>query len=494
MRPFSFIHKYIKLSIGLSLLVIIAIVAIVIINNSKHNCNNCNVILVSLDTLSALHLPCYGYERNTAPNLCSYAAKNLLFTNSFSQAPITLDSHFSIFTSLYPHTHKMTTVSGPPLNEQYLTLAQVLRNEGYDTVYNGSQTDLHLPLNRGIERGFNVIRGSSHIETWDESYKLFDENSKKNKKTFLFLHTYAVHQPNLTGHKEKHLYTNQKEFSNIPLTVDEYAKITPEYLDFVVKRTERITTSNKNDLDKFNTEKDLRLAKEMKLAKTFNEKVKIYNQMSIPYKGISMQNWRTLLVKQDDPAQIEYLKALYDEKINELDENLKKLFELVQSPKYSKNTILIITADHGEEFMEHGHLYHAENLFTTSTRVPLIIHIPGAKAKTIKEYVQGIDIYPTILSLLGLKPKSHIEGIDLTGVIGDAVNANTNKYLLSEFEGKIGIQMQNWRFYYDANSKKPVDLYNLTTDPKEKTNLIKDKKEKLSEFMNLVKKLNIKFN
>ena len=74
------------------------------------------------------------------------------------------------------------------------------------------------------------------------------------------------------------------------------------------------------------------------------------------------------------------------------------------------------------------------------------------------------------------------------------MNANTNKYLLSEFEGKIGIQMQNWRFYYDANSKKPVDLYNLTTDPKEKTNLIKDKKEKLSEFMNLVKKLNIKFN
>jgi len=491
MRFFSFIPKYIKWLIGLSTIVIIALVAIVLINNSKPNCSNCNVILVSLDTLSALHLPCYGYERNTAPNLCSYGAKNLLFTNSFSQSPITLDSHFSIFTSLYPHTHKMTSVSGPPLNEKYLTLAQVLRSNGYKTIYNGSLIDLHLPLNRGIERGFDVVKGSSHIETWDESYALLDQNSKQNKKTFLFLHTYSVHQPYLTGHKAKHLYTTQKEYGNIPLTVDEYAKITPDFLDFVVSMSERLAADGKNDANKYYVGKDLELAQEIKKTKIFDEKRRIFNRMSISYKSITLQNWWVKLIKQDDPAQIEYLRALYDEKINELDNNLKKLFELVESPTYAKNTILIITADHGEEFMEHGHLFHAENLYTTSTRVPLIIHIPGVKPKTIKEYVQGIDIYPTILSILGLKPQSQIEGADLSGSIKRDGNTTINKYLLSEFKGMIGIQKDDWRYYYDDIAKKPFGLYFTKNDKYEKNNLQYRDPGKLEEMQKLLDKLNM---
>jgi len=63
-------------------------------------CKGCNVILISLDTLSANHLPCYGYERNTAPNLCKFGRENIMFKNAFSNAPWTLPSNVSIFTGL----------------------------------------------------------------------------------------------------------------------------------------------------------------------------------------------------------------------------------------------------------------------------------------------------------------------------------------------------------------------------------------------------------
>jgi len=495
MNLFVSIHKNSKLGIGLVLVVvIIGIVAFVLRNQAKIKCNNCNVILVSIDTLAAQHLPCYGYARNTAPNLCSFASRNLLFKNSFSQSTITLDSHFSIFTSLYPHTHKMNNLLGPPLDEKYLTLAQVLRSYGYDTEYRGTLTDLHLPLNRGIERGFNSVSGFSNISTWGQSYKLLEENAKKNKKTFIFLHTYEVHAPYLTEHSEKHLYTNQKEYSQIPLTFDEYGTERPDYLEFVVRNSEELATDKNNETSGLNSKADLVLAKQMEKEKKYVEKVKLYNKMSILYRNACLESYWNKFVNKNDPSQVAYLKALYDERIHQTDVAIKKLLDLVESPKFSKNTILIITADHGEEFMEHGDLYHTKNLFTTSASVPLIMHIPGVKPKRIQEYVEGIDIYPTILGILGLKPKSSIEGIDLTGIIKGDKNAVKNKFLLSELKGKSGMQMENWRFYYDFILKRALGLYDLTTDPKEEKNLVSDNNTKTELFLNLIGKLNIPFN
>jgi len=85
--------------------------------------------------------------------------------------------------------------------------------------------------------------------------------------------------------------------------------------------------------------------------------------------------------------------------------------------------------------------------------------------------VQGIDIYPTILSLLGIKPVSKIQGIDLTGLIEGRINAQKNKFVLSEWKGKSAIQTTEWRLYYDKN-KKPLELYNLLKDPGEQSNIL----------------------
>src|SRR3989344_4435924 len=75
--------------------------------NVDLECKDCNVILVLLDTLGTNHLPCYGYERDTAPILCAFAKENVMFQNAYSNATWTLPSHVSAFTGLYPETHNV---------------------------------------------------------------------------------------------------------------------------------------------------------------------------------------------------------------------------------------------------------------------------------------------------------------------------------------------------------------------------------------------------
>lgn len=481
---------YLKLGIVVGIAAAV-IAGTILYKNSRSLCDKCNVILVSLDTLSALHLPCYGYGKNTAPNLCAYAKKNVLFSNSYSQASRTLDSHFSIFTSLYPHTHKMTQVNSGSLDEKYITLAQLFRGNGYQTIYNGPLNDLHLPLNRGIERGFDVIEGGagSSVDNWETTYAKLLDNAGNKRPTFTFLHTYDVHNPYLTGHAGKHLFTDLGENPNIPLTQSEYNKVSPEFISFAISFILDNDLGGDNE-KQFNP--DVQIAQKMKQAGSEQEAEKLFSTLSVQIKVASFNSWyvyNAYNLLTADPKQVEYLRALYDEQIYNMDQKLRGLFALMEDPRLAKNTILIITADHGEEFMEHGSLTHGDNIYRTSTQVPLIIHIPGMAPKVVKEMVQGIDIYPTAISLTGFSAKSPLEGINLSGLIKGDINAVKNKYLISEISGgtsDIALQDQNYRFYYSARDKSPQKLYDLAADPEEKKNLLYYSRGKVNEYLKII--------
>lgn len=470
--------SYFKLITSILVIIFITIIIIGVFFHKKPFCEKCNVILVSIDTLSALHLPCYGYERNTAPNLCAYADKNITFLNSYSQSSTTKDSHFSIFTSLYPHTHKMTTVLEGILSEKYITLAQVLRLNNYQTIYNGQLFDIHFPLNEGMERGFNIFEGGN-IDKWKYSYSRLLKNAEQKKQTFVFLHTYAVHAPYTTGHKDKHMFTNMPENPNIPLTQEEYEKITPEFLSFVVDFITKSYFVNKGKVG---------IVDGLKKAKSFEEAKEIFNNFAPGVKSLCFDYWYYSKINKNDPKQVEYAKALYDEQIFNMDKKLGDLFKLMDDPKLFNNTILIITADHGEEFMEHGSLAHSTNLYRSQTAVPLIFHIPGMGPRKINDLVEGIDIYPTILDLLGLKKQSKIEGIDLTGIIRGDKNAVKNTFVLSELGSMGGIQIKNGRLYFDLINKKPTEFYDLKSDILEKNNVLLKNQAIMKEFTKKINK------
>lgn len=459
-----FLKRYRYISITLVIFITtVLFVYIPRVMKEKPVCERCNVILVSIDTLSALHLPCYGYQRNTAPNLCRLAKENILFQNSYSQTPSTISSHFSIFTSLYPSTHQMLKPFTGYLNEEYLTLAQVFRQNGYQTIYNGGINNNYLPLDRGIERGFNIIQEGS-TSTWYEAFdKIKQYNTEKNP-TFTFLHTSDVHDPYLVGHKKRR-FTTLPEYPNIPLTKEEYNTFTPEFLSFLINYSESdikyagLVFSDKKLLDKLKAAKNLAASQE------------IFNNLSNEEKRLSIKYWNQSRIDKNDKNQIEYLKSLYDEAIYELDRKLTQLFSLLKDPELSKNTIIIITSDHGEEFMEHGNLYHGRNIYRTSTYVPLIMYVPRIKSRQITDLVQGIDIYSTVLGLTGLSPQSFIQGNNFTDVILKKKNAKTNQYVISDYWYIVGVQGKKLRLYFNMKNPTRSELYDIESDPFEQEEL-----------------------
>src|SRR5437867_320578 len=112
-----------------------------------------NVVLVTIDTLRADRLGCYGYPKNLTPNLDRIAGNGVLFENAVAQAPSTPPSHASMFTGLYPTVHGVRNAGGFSLDKSHLTLAEILREKGWQTAafVGASVLDRIYGLNQGFD-------------------------------------------------------------------------------------------------------------------------------------------------------------------------------------------------------------------------------------------------------------------------------------------------------------------------------------------------------
>jgi arylsulfatase A-like enzyme len=106
-------------------------------------------------------------------------------------------------------------------------------------------------------------------------------------------------------------------------------------------------------------------------------------------------------------SDIHHLVDLYDDEIGYVDQQVTKLIHHLEKRGFADHSILVLAADHGEEFMEHGHVKHCRVLYDSSTHVPLMLRIPGVPGGTrIEAAVQNVDIVPTVLDYLGMPPES----------------------------------------------------------------------------------------
>jgi hypothetical protein len=176
--------------------------------------NKYNIILITIDTLRADHLPCYGYERNTSPFLCSINQKNTgsLFENIYTPTPLTLPAHISIFSGLYPDKTNIFS-NRDTINKNITLITKYLKNKEYKTLGIINEIVL-MELNKSFDE-FYLIRDSETKISADKINEKAIDLINKNKKEnfFMFLHYYQVHSPyNSTEEYRDKFYFNNKSW------------------------------------------------------------------------------------------------------------------------------------------------------------------------------------------------------------------------------------------------------------------------------------------
>jgi len=164
-----------------------------------------NLILISIDTLRADHLGCYGYREDTSPNIDEFARTALQFQRVHAPVSLTLPSHASLFTSLNPGTHHAEVERSIPLPREVTTLAEALQDAGYRTaaVVDDGQLEPPWQIDQGFET-FEVVAKEGLRSVQPIAQRLLEQ--LKDEKFFLFIHTYDVHTPYEPTEKEMDLF------------------------------------------------------------------------------------------------------------------------------------------------------------------------------------------------------------------------------------------------------------------------------------------------
>ncbi len=458
---------------------------------SKPRYKDFNLLLIVVDALRADHLSCYGYPRNTSPFISGLAKESIVFENAFAQGGWTLPSLASLFTSKYPHVHGVCNVDSrlsdkhtgvytvdSRLSDKHTTLAEVLKNNGYKTLAFDQTGIWFLPV-FNLGKGFDtVVTGLSHVPNNAKcNTKKLKKILTKNKmdKFFLYMHFFETHEP-YTPPEEFYNKLNYKPNKNISLST-----LNDRFMDLFTKEIITGMESNSEELFKTlnaNTKREkkaiINLYKYKKHPTFFNF---VRHKLSLTcISELIIPRWRSLVFKLfwqcvvSSKASSKQIIDLYDAQIRYTDWMIGQLMGHLARLKLMDKTIIIITADHGEEFLEHG-CYSHKQIYSEVAHVPLIIKIPGCESRRVTELAQLIDIYPTVLGLLGIHYKrEEAQGIPLL----KEMRQQTNRYAFISKPGQgndSAIRTKEWSFYLKNSGTN--ELYNLNDDPKEQQNVIK---------------------
>ncbi len=441
-----------------------------------------NIILIILNTLRPDRLGCYGYSKNTSPAIDTLAQEGVIFKNAFSQAPFTSPSIASIFTSLYPFSHQVSRIPKDSLPQRVYTLAQILHDYGYRTVWFGDIDDLHSQNVPGVLRSFDEkqdVNTASGVLSWIEGH------SKEN--FFVTIHCYQAHNQ----------YFPYSRFNNV--FSQQVSKTMIEKLDGIrekawksIQKSLRIHPESIYDLlgkewVKAHQGFFMRSYSEENVKRIFDltENEKQRKEL----RGLSREAIIHFVRSLNEEQILDFL-SLLDSSIFETDNTLiKQLVNKLKEMNLQGKTIIIITADHGNEFKEHGHIGHGRYLYDESIHIPLIFHLPHfQKALRIEELAESVDILPTTLDLVGITAPDQSQGISLVDIMAGRKGALTKEYVLSQsITGLASIRSKEWKLIMDYQEGKQGgivarELFDMKKDPGEKNNLINVRPEKAKQL------------
>lgn len=427
-------------------------------------CENCNIMIVDIDILRADALPCYGYFRNTAPNMCNFAKKSVIYTDNYSPAVWTFPSMFSTVTSLYPIFHGVREAYLDKLSPEVPTLAETLKKKGYKTIFVGQDGNRDVLLNweNGGLRGYDIA-------TNDPIEVVLDNLATSSQPWFIHYYRADLHMPYLLSETSKPI-ENLKAPKNIPMTRPDFYRLLDAYLRKHYKEVfSKKAIAEYPSIIFGKNEEGKNEVSDLFFKLSFNMDVQ---------KEYLIDGWRPIeeiymnSFNKKNVSEVKFVRMMYDSVLLQLDGELKWLFQKLESGSLSKNTISIVMSDHGQAFGEHGTFSHNENHHTELFYTPLIIHSPNLAAKQVEHSTSNMDIFPTILDLLKIKIPTSLQGQSLLTYI-DKPDFDPNVFKYSEdYSGGIILQNRKWLYYLppDGNKKMGV-LYDKIADPAENNNV-----------------------
>jgi arylsulfatase A-like enzyme len=187
-------------------------------------------------------------------------------------------------------------------------------------------------------------------------------------------------------------------------------------------------------------------------------------------------------------AQRDHFIDLYEKSLHYLDDHVGRLITHIQNSGYGDNTLIVLVADHGEEFLDHGRWGHWEsNLFDEILRVPLIMWIPnGPHGQVIRQQVRLLDLMPTILDLCGNPTSNGLMGTSMASLLAQGESEYDGGEVISEMRRdpwhRIAVRTESFKYIWDSKRPDQPELYDLRTDPGEKLNVRDRFPQEVSRF------------
>jgi arylsulfatase A-like enzyme len=319
-----------------------------------------NVVLLTVDSLRADHLGCYGYGRATSPFIDYVARQGVLAEQFIAPSIPTQPSYTTLLTAQYPTAHGIISHGGKAeLSREAPILAESFVQEGYATCSVDNLWRQRFWFGRGFEFIIDpsVRRNLLLTVTCDELNQRTIPwiREHKDEPFFVFMHYWDPHYPYVPAPKYRHLF---------------YEGTNP-------------TDPTNHALDPW---------------------------WETPFGMMARDTWvRTPNGVITDPA---FVTAMYDQEVRRLDDGMSDIIGAIDELGLAEKTLIVLIADHGESMTEHGVFYDHSGLHDTIVHVPMIMRLPGRLPAGVRlpRMLQHVDIGPTVLEAAGIDVPSTMEG------------------------------------------------------------------------------------
>ncbi len=368
-----------------------------------------DVVLISVDSLRADHLGAYGYGRPTSPNIDRLAAEGVLFENAYSTTTWTLPSHVSMLTGLYPEAHRVQ-LPRHRLGSGAPLLSELLAEAGYQTLAVVSGPFMSQEF--GFDRGFEV----------------YDD------RTVSFPSLRASHRGVTAPRLHQRLLEVLDGLDGRPFFL--FVHYWDVHYDYAPPPP-------------------------------WNDRFDPGYEGAVTADDYARSDHVHAAMPRRD---LEHVLALYDGEIGFTDRYLGRLLAELERRERLRDALIVLTADHGDEFFEHGRKGHYANLYDTTLRVPLIVRLPGSRGagRRVAAAATLVDLVPTVLEVAGLEPPAGLQGASL---LPTALDVDRRRGpLFADLRDEIkAVVMDGWKLIRSTSEAGAarLELYDLRRDPAE---------------------------